>query len=434
MERVSVTGSGGQADARSLECRISADGRYVAFSTMADLLPADTNRQADIYVRDLVTNTLELVSVSAAAVAGNASSKSPSVSGDGRWVAFVTTAADIAPGATLPAVVLRDRCVSSGVPVPGCTPATEVVSLTYNGGQPSGGTTLGPPAVSADGRFAAFGSDHTNLVADDTNTCIAFSTPGTCPDVFVRDRCLSNGVAVPGCSPTTERVSITPDGTQSDLPASEFTAPAISDDGSIVASMVFAPIPPAGLLPELYVRDLPHGMTELVRRMPPGGTGLASSAGRVAISGDGRFVTFENPDLIFGAGRIFPADLIFVHDRFTGAEDTVSLGSDGSRPNNASVVPSVSGDGRLFLFASLASNLVPRDTNGVQDVFVHDRPTGTTERVSVAIDGSQPNGASFSGAISADGHWVCFVSSASNLLGLGVDTNGVDDVFVRKLD
>jgi hypothetical protein len=72
--------------------------------------------------------------------------------------------------------------------------------------------------------------------------------------------------------------------------------------------------------------------------------------------------------------------------------------------------------------------------SGVEDVFVHDRLTGTTDRLSVAIDGSQADGGSSTPAISADGHWVCFVNSATNLLGPGVDRNGVNDVFVRKLE
>jgi Tol biopolymer transport system component len=452
---VSVTGSGGQADADSLDCAISANGRYVAFSTGAHLLPADTHQHSPdvsvVYVRDLVTNTLELVSVTPGGSAGNGSSESPSISGDGRWVAFVTLSSDIAPGATLPAVVLRDRCVSSGTPLSGCTPATEVVSLTYNGGQPSGGTTLGPPAVSADGRFVAFVSDYTNFVADDTNICFDFTgsfTPGSCPDVFVRDRCFSNGVAVPGCAPTTERVSVATDGTQGDGAADLCTGPAISDDGSIVAFGSFADnlvsTPQFGVgfgVGQIYVRDLAHGTTELVSARPDGSTSDLSSGSSctvidrgVAISGDGRSIAFESDNflLVPDFNAVDASTRILVHDRLTGANEMASLGPDGSQFSE-STTPSISGDGRFVAFVSLGFDpFVPPGNH--QDVFVHDRQTGTTERVSVAIDGAQADAYSSTASISDDGHWVCFVSSATNLLGPGVDTNRVDDVFVRKLD
>src|SRR5439155_15305607 len=123
---------------------------------------------------------------------------------------------------------------------------------------------------------------------------------------------------------------------------------------------------------------------------------------------------------------------VFVHDRQTGATERVSVDSVGAQGNGASFAPGLSADGRFVAFLSTASNLVPGDTNGVQDVFVHDRLTGTTERVSVDSVGAQGSGASFAPGLSPDGRFVAFGSRASNLV--PGDTNAVADVFVRGPD
>jgi archaellum component FlaF (FlaF/FlaG flagellin family) len=119
---------------------------------------------------------------------------------------------------------------------------------------------------------------------------------------------------------------------------------------------------------------------------------------------------------------------VFVHDRVTGQTTRVSVASDGTQGNGHSGSPSISADGRYVAFSSSASNLVPGDTNGRGDVFVHDRLTGQTTRVSVASDGTQGNGDSWWPSISADGRYVAFASEASNLV--PGDTNGTWDVFV----
>jgi Tol biopolymer transport system component len=124
---------------------------------------------------------------------------------------------------------------------------------------------------------------------------------------------------------------------------------------------------------------------------------------------------------------------IFVHDRRTGKTRQVSVSSGGKQGNKFSSGPAISADGRFVAFESYAANLVPGDTNGWYDVFVHDRQTGTTRRVSVSSAGVQSNGDSGweSVAISAHGRFVAFSSEATNLV--PGDTNGVSDVFVRSL-
>jgi Tol biopolymer transport system component len=127
-----------------------------------------------------------------------------------------------------------------------------------------------------------------------------------------------------------------------------------------------------------------------------------------AISADGRFVAFVS----WTGGRTG----VFVRDRQAGTTEVVSVAADGAWANEHSDYPSISADGRFVAFVSFASNLVSGDTNNDRDIFVRDRQTGTTERVSVAADGAPANGGSGSPAISGDGRFVAFQSGATNLV------------------
>ena len=122
---------------------------------------------------------------------------------------------------------------------------------------------------------------------------------------------------------------------------------------------------------------------------------------------------------------------IFVHDRITGETTRVSLANDGTQANQSSWTPAISGDGNVVAFETNASNLVEGDTNNVSDIFVHNRITGKTTRVSVASDGTQAIGSSEEAFISGNGQFVAFISYASNLI--ENDNNYVIDVFVHDL-
>src|SRR5439155_1259062 len=153
-----------------------------------------------------------------------------------------------------------------------------------------------------------------------------------------------------------------------------------------------------------------------------------------ALSADGRFVAFDSAATYLVAGDTNGESDVFVHDRQTGITERVSVASDGTQGNKANSYPALSADGRFVAFDSDATNLVAGDTNGTTDVFVHDRQTGTTERVSVASGGgTQGNGKSGGffafPAPSADGRFVAFQSDATNLV--AGDTNGTTDVFVH---
>src|SRR5262249_13243314 len=150
---------------------------------------------------------------------------------------------------------------------------------------------------------------------------------------------------------------------------------------------------------DIFVRDLLSGTTERVSVDSSGVEGDAGSA-RACISADGRFVAFES-----GAGNLVADDGdsindIFAHDRMSGATERSSVSSAGVPADSASFDPAISGDGRFVAFESRSVNLVPADHNSSNDIFVHDRETGLTERVSVDSSGVEGNGDSFMPAIS----------------------------------
>src|SRR5215510_11605429 len=148
-----------------------------------------------------------------------------------------------------------------------------------------------------------------------------------------------------------------------------------------------------------------------------------------SISADGRYVTFVSDSSNLVAGDTNGRTDVFVRDRQAGTTSRVSVSSNGNQANRGSDMPSISADGRFVVFVSVATNLVPGDTNGMGDVFVRDRQAGTTSRVNVDSNGDQADGEGFNPTISADGRFVAYSSGASNLV--DGDTNDTYAVFVR---
>src|SRR4051794_15682590 len=171
----------------------------------------------------------------------------------------------------------------------------------------------------------------------------------------------------------------------------------------------------------------PASATTLVSMGTDGAAGNSSSV-MPALSGDGRFVAFTS-----AASNLVSSDTtgVFVRDMGRGAISVVSVAADGAPQNFGSFNPTLSRDGRFVAFDSNASNLVAGDTNRATDVFVRDRRRDVLRRVSVATDGAQADGFSYKGAISPDGRYVAFQSSAANLV--RGDANEAFDVFVRDL-
>jgi len=227
----------------------------------------------------------------------------------------------------------------------------------------------------------------------------------------------------------TTRVSVDSSGAEGN--DSSWWGGAMSADGRIVAFWGLA----SNLVPgdtnyeeDVFVRDRSTGITERISVSSSGAEGNDQS-GWPAISADGRVVAFQSRATNLVAGDTKGHSDIFVHDRTTGLTERVSVNSSGAEATGGSFLPAISPDGRVVAFQSLASNLVPGDTKGHPDIFVHDRSTGLTERVSVNPSGAEANGWSSESAISADGRVVAFSSYARNLV--PGDTNNRSDVFVH---
>jgi len=313
----------------------------------------------------------------------------PAVSANGRYVAFTSTAQDLVPPAENPEPTLSKVEPVTAVFVHDMVSGKNtVVTVRTDGRQvlcPVGGIqscTLGTdPSISADGRYVAFVSASPNLVDGDLNLT---------DDVFVHD--LKTG--------STVRVSVDSKGTQADR---QSAWPSISADGRYVAFQSDATNLVTGdtdNATDVFVHDLKTGSTVRVSVDSAGNqsTGSATGGGTASvipeISATGRYVVFLSFATNLAPNDTNNRDDVFVHDLKTRATQLVSVSSSGQQTNNNSGGRlGVSADGRFVSFISLATNLVPHDTNDNDDVFVRDRLRGRTTRVSVTSTGEEASGA-----------------------------------------
>lgn len=380
---------------------VSSDGRFVVFvSDASNLVPGDTNGVRDVFVKDLWTGALSRVNTTPAGGQANSYADWPSLSGDGRYVAFYSPASNLVPG---------DSNNNHDVFVKDLWTGAVVRASTGSAGGQANADSV-QPSLSGNGRYVAFYSLATNLVPGDTNNE---------PDLFVKD--LWTGALV--------RANTTAAGGQADAYSD---TPSLSADGRYMAFYSSA----TNLIPgdtnnrsDVFVKDLWTGAVVRASTDSAGGQSNHNSGQWPSLSGDGRYVAFTS-----FASNLVPGDTnntqdVFVKDLWTGVLTRVSTGAADEQANNSSVFPSLSGDGRSVAFASSASNLVPGDTNNNIDVFVKDLWTGAITRVSSAASG-QPNGFAYPPDLSGDGRYVTFASDTSDLV--PGDTNGVRDVYVTQ--
>lgn len=401
--RVSVDQGGADADGESFGPSVSSDGRYVAFASDAgDLVPQVGNPSyPDVFRRDVATGATVLVSADMSGGVEEEGSTAPSIDGAGDVVAFQSYADDLVP---------NDRDNTSDVFVRNLTTnVTTKVSVALGGADPDGRSTL--PSISSDGIVVAFQSYASNLVAGDANGAM---------DVFVRN--LSLG--------TTTRVSVDMSGGDPDGGSYD---PSISSDGRYVAFHSSATDLVAGDLngaSDVFLRDLVAGTTVRASTDSHGGDPNDASY-QPSVNADGRWVAFWSyaSDLVQADTNGDPD--VFLWDRTTGATVRASLDQGGGNPDAPSYDPTVSGDGGSVAFWSPATDVVAGDTNGKADAFVWDRSTGTTVLASVDPNGQSSDGASYDPAVSSDGRTVAFWSEASDLV--SGDGNALADVFLRDL-
>ncbi|SCG72166.1 WD40-like Beta Propeller Repeat [Micromonospora inositola] len=406
--RVSVSSSGTQANNHSGGRGISPDGRWVAFASEAtNLVPGDTNGRSDIFVRDRATGTTERVSVATGGAQSTGAqftvnSTDPVISADGRYVAFVSDAANLVPGDTnfTDDVFLRDRTA-------GTTTRISVSTAGAEGDYPSY-----EPTISADGRYIAYTSWATNLVPGDENWY---------SDIMLWDRIAA----------TTTRISVSTTGGDT---YGESRQPAITPDGRYVAFTSTAPnmtTPPTNNYDEIFVRDLATATTSAMSYATNGAEANSDSY-RPAISADGRYVSYYSYATNLVAGDTNGRYDIFLRDRVTATTTRISVATGGAQANMDSYTSAISADGRYVVFDSGATNLVAGDTNGyLWDVYLRDRVAGTTTRISVSTAGTQGDSQTGGPSISANGRLIFFSGVATNLV--PNDTNGAADVFLRDL-
>ena len=386
---------------------LNTDGRFVAFVAPDDALPGDTNGHADIYVFDRQTGGVSRIESPGPGATGTAPAHYPSINSNGRYVAFSGGG-----------VYVRDRDVDADglFDEPGAV-RTELVSQS-DAGVPATGEEV---VISASGRTVAFTSKASTLLGPggDTNDlrdryAVDFDLDGDGLLFEPGDRRIS-------------RVSVGDDGNAGEL-FGEAAAGGMARDGQII---VFGSPDPSITIGDNTQYDyfLIDRVARTIRDLAqPTSPTLTPQA-----SGDGTWVAFASPEAALLAGDTNGVTDVFVRDRrkalnAPGAIVRVSVATDGAQAlGGSSDQPGISSDGRYVVFRSAATNLIGGDSNGVADIYLHDRDTDqdgiydepggrSTTRVNVATGGIAPvGGASETPRISGNGRYVVYVSLASNL-------------------
>jgi Tol biopolymer transport system component len=354
-ELVSVSMTGGFGNGACDRPAISADGRYVAFaSDSTNLVPNDFNINRDVFRRDRLLGTTILISKDSGGVQGNGFSTRPSISSDGRYVTYRSSATNLVAvdaNGIVDDIFLHDTV----------TGVTELISVSTGGVQAD--QISDRPSISGDGTRIVFRSNATNLVANDTNLV---------RDVFLRD--VTAG--------TTILVSVSSAGVLSNA---ESTRPAISENGefavyrSLASNLVLGD---NNLAEDVFRYEIATGTTIRVSVSSAGLEGNGDSS-VPSINADGTKVVFRSvaTDLVPGDANL--TEDVFLRDLTAGTTSLISMSEQGVLGNAGSTNPAISGAGDLVGFESNATNLVLNDTNLLQDVFVATVAPPTTNTIAL---------------------------------------------------
>jgi hemolysin type calcium-binding protein/WD40 repeat protein len=402
----STSDAGTKGNAFSVRAALSADGTKIAFETHASNLdPADPDSVNDVYVKDLSTGDITLVSTSDNGRAkGNAGSTLASLSADGTKVAFSSNANNLDPA---------DRDKVQDVYVKDLSTGDITLASTSDTGIKGNGTSFTSPdrSLSADGTKVAFLSQAINLDPADTDAIF---------DVYVKD--LATGdITLASTSDT----GIKGDG--------DGFIPSLSADGTKVAFDSNASnLDPADTdtILDVYVKDLSTGDITLASTSDTGVKGDGGS-GLVSLSADGTKVAFDSNATILDPGDTDPVQDVYVKTISTGDITLASTSDAGTKSNGLSALASLSADGARVSFESSATNLDPAASDGVDQVYVKDLLTGDITLASISDAGTTGNAGSLEPSLSADGRTVAFHSFATNLD--PADTDGLADVYVKEL-
>jgi Tol biopolymer transport system component len=383
-DRVSVSSSGAQANGTSCCGVVSGDGRFVAFDSSAANLSIhpDTNGVQDVFVRDRVAGTTRRVSVSSLGGQANGPSWADAISADGRYIVFRSAATDLVRHDTNHHVDVFVRDLATG----------RTTRVNDTPGSAQGAANAGRASISANGRFVIFREAY-------GSACGRYG-------VFVKDRSAHTLKLVSRKSNGSPMCRFpTPCG-----PSGQVTGGHVTNSGDLVTFEVRFLQSDCGVDPEVVVRDRSAGHTHVFD-----GPAVDSD-----VSPDGRF-------LVWAAGPFGGLDVL-LRDRVANTTIQVT-GTPNQAASGFSGPATVSDDGALVAFDSTAPDLVAGDTNSVVDVFLRDVAGATTARLSVRPAGGQLTAPSLGAAISADGRYVVFDSFARTIV--HADTNNRRDVFVR---
>jgi PGAP1-like protein/WD40-like Beta Propeller Repeat len=400
---VSIGPGGVLSDGMSDFPSISSDGRYVAFfSAATDLVPGDTNGQNDVFVRDLSAGTTVRASLASDGSQSNGWSGQPSISADGMSVAFMSGATNLVAGGGSIFGDIYVRNMQAGT--------TVLASLAYDGTVPNSASLN--PSISGDGRYVAFETSATNMVA---------GGGGGVSQVYVRDLLTGD----------TSVVSVANDGS---LGNGDSSSPTLSGDGRYVSffSMASNFVPGATSAgSQVFLYDRQTRMVELESGPPDGSAPNGQALGmwgsdRSSLSPDGRYISFTSYASNLVAGDDDFLGDVFVRDRATGTTTLASKSNDGTLVGGFN--SAISADGRYVSFGGLGGF---RGFPLASQIAVRDLTTMRTVVYSVGPGDALASAWSGTTALSSDGRVLAFSSDASNLV--AGDTNGQRDVFSVSL-